>query len=798
MRLYAVLAAVCSGSISEPDFHFPRSRRLFPHLAPRNCELHWTPHFVFIMGQRTVASNRPVRALALREHDHGAASRRLSLDASAPTDEVYRDLAYQFLRMSRPTRRATVADDDCSAPASICVSPDGCRSLIVDSPRPYNRRHSSFEPGTMPDLAYRVKEPVHNPRKHQRGSPSTDSLGEQPESIGERHCKRISGDSGYGSDTRRRRRERSRDAPNRRVVSFQVPSGPGACASRFSASESESDETLSLPRRPKRHLRRHSLVADTKTTRTPTSITRNEGEIAAIESHKPRLPQPCSANGLRRVKGIMTLRPKASAGQPSPSRPEIEGPVGPGISTSNDCRKPETNLQVEASTLSPAVHITVHPVERGEPRRVSVPRIFLANCHTNKVIARPFSFVEEQSDSVYDSNDDSSVESSVFSIPDSPMEPCQLQLDDPFAPHLDAVVTISLRRYRDWQARQRGGQGGQGQAQRVSPNTPDSSRSSRKRSHSDQPDQPTSDGDSNVVPGSKRPKVPAHHSRMLACPFWKKNPENHRHCYKKVLSKIKYVKSHLYRFHEAPITCPCCGVEFQNEGARDQHLRARRCDVVESGYMANHEGLSRAQMRQVSRRANPKQSEEEQWFAIWDTIFPDDPPPSSAYIDNVLSEDLCNFREFYTSAGTDIILDYLGAHDPEFAHSDRRSVYERVAMDQALDRIYEQWVTGRGLRQEAQGHAITPPQTEPSNTTESANASRMSLAYGNSLGQEPMLNSYVADDILPVPASALQFAGQDFGELDFRVDAHYDAHTQGLLDDLEGMFPGADERQYTS
>ncbi|KAK2023143.1 hypothetical protein LX32DRAFT_163003 [Colletotrichum zoysiae] len=538
------------------------------------------------MGHKTVASNRPAGVWSTEGHD-GASAQRMSVDAPARTDEASR--------------------------------------------------------GTVSSLAYRAKDPAHNPRKHQRGSPSLGDIDieEQAESTGERHIKRISGDSGYGSDTQRIRCE--------------------------------------------------------------------EGIYSYDRCTEPAQSPLHSSKGLRRVKGTATLRPK-----------------------------------------------------------IDIPSL---------------------SDSSNDSGDESSVESSVFSIPSSPIEPCEPDRDDPLAPHFDAVVANVLERFRHWQVRQRGGQGGRSQARRPSSNTTDSGRSSRKRWHSELPEHPASDEEVLPAPGFKRPKVPAPPTRTLACPFWKKNPDNHRQCYKKVLSKIKYVKSHLYRFHPAPIACPCCGAEFQSEEVRDEHLRARRCEVVERGDIAGHEGLTAERMRQVSRRADPRLSEEEQWFVIWDIIFPNTPRPSSAYIDGVLSEDVCNFHEFFSNSGNDIILHYFSLQDPDFARGDRAALYDRFVRDRVLERIYEQWATGRGLRRphdaDADADDFTPPQSIP---TESELPSRASSAHGNPPQTSPR-------DIQPVPESALDFAGHGFDEADFGgEDDSYDSYTQSLFDDLAGMFPGADYR----
>ncbi|GKT60076.1 hypothetical protein ColTof4_00215 [Colletotrichum tofieldiae] len=740
------------------------------------------------MGHKTVASNRLARVWSPERQD-GAATQRASVDGSSRTDEASKDLAYQFLVMNRAARRATVADDNYYGTPSSCVPSRDRTAMAVEPTQPQGRRHSSFEPGTLPSLAYRVKEPAHNPRKHQRGSPSLDGIEEQTEPAEERHSKRISGDSGYGSDTQRRRCEQRKSASDSQGVSIEVLPKSKVIVISCPASDSEHDEALSVPRLPKRRLRRHSLAADIKTTDTTTAVARNRHRDSVMESSGPARSQSHSSQGLRRVKGTTALRPEIDP-QPRPSRPRIKIATMPNAIDSDIRHAHEPKLLLKTPTWSPTSRETPRPMIQRQPRPVSGPPTLPVNWHANGIPTLVFSPVEEQSDSSNDSGDESSVESSVFSIPNSPIEPCELAPDDPFAPHFDAVITNVLERFRDWQVQKRGGRGERGQARRVSSNTVDSGRSSRKRSHSEMPEHPASDEDVHMVPGSKRPKVLTPPTKTLACPFWKKDPDNHRQCYKKVLSKIKYVKTHLYRFHAAPITCPCCGAEFQSEDVRDEHLRARRCEVVEQGYIASHEGLTPGRMRQVSKRADPRHSEEEQWFVIWDTIFPNTPRPSSAYIDGVLSEDVCNLHEFFANSGNDIILDYFSVHDPDFARSDRISLYERFVRDRVLERIYEQWATRRGLRQPHGANDFTPPQSNP---TESEHPSRASSAHGNPFSQGPV-QTYLAEDIQPVPASDLQFAGQGFEDLDAGGDSYCDSHTQDLLDDLEGMFSGAGQQ----
>ncbi|KAK1993628.1 hypothetical protein LX36DRAFT_673699 [Colletotrichum falcatum] len=742
------------------------------------------------MGHKTITSNHPAMFWSAEGHDV-AAAQRMSVDAPVRADEASRDLAYQFLRMNRTARLAAVASDRYTDVPPGCVSSRHRDTMAAETSQPQGRRHSSFEPGSVSSLAYRAKEPVHNPRKHQRGSPSLGDIEEQTESTGEPHFKRISGDSGYGSDTQRIRCEQSiyasdRQRDNSKVVVISRP-----------ASDSECDEALGVPRRPKRRIRRHSLAADTKAAGTEKPVDRDYSQDSAMESAEPEASLFHSSKSLRRVKGTDTLRPKINP-QSGPPKPRMRTTTMPNIISSGSGHADRPSLLLKTTTWPPSGQDTAQPAAQRQPRPVSGPPTLPPNWHANAIPKLVFSAVEEQSDSSGDSGDESSVESGVFSTPNSPIEPCELDRDDPFASHSDAVVASVLERFRDWQVRQRGGRGGRGgrdQARRLSSNTSDSGRSSRKRSHSELPEHSASDEDVHAAPGLKRPKVPAPPTRTLACPFWKKNPDGHRQCYKKVLSKIKYVKSHLYRCHPAPITCPCCGVGFPSEEARDEHLRARRCEVVERGHIADHEGLTAERMRQVSKRADPRHSEEEQWFVVWDIVFPNTPRPSSAYIDGALSEDVCNLREFFTNAGNDIVLDFFSLRDPDFARSDRAALYGRFVRDRVLERIYEEWAAARGLpRQQQQqrqrqrqrqqapdANDFTPPQSVP---TESELPSRSSSAHGNPPTQEPA-RAYSAEDMQSVPEIDLQFAGQGFyEEADVGGDWYYDEQTQSLIEEL--------------
>ena len=177
-----------------------------------------------------------------------------------------------------------------------------------------------------------------------------------------------------------------------------------------------------------------------------------------------------------------------------------------------------------------------------------------------------------------ESDGDTSMEYDCFSVSESSDDLPPIRPDDPSAPRLGLAVNELMKHYDSWRSRQGNTASEQG-ANGKGPRWPgkDSGRA-KKRSQPDQESPTTGDDDSDAVTKtSKRRKSIAQNGRKLACPFWKRDQDAHRDCYKKVLSAIKYVKSHLYKFHETPIFCPVCGETFRDEGVRDLHIRARCC-----------------------------------------------------------------------------------------------------------------------------------------------------------------------------------------------------------------------------
>lgn len=178
----------------------------------------------------------------------------------------------------------------------------------------------------------------------------------------------------------------------------------------------------------------------------------------------------------------------------------------------------------------------------------------------------------------------------------------------------------------------------------------------------------------------------------LACPFWKRDSEVHRKCYRYALSRIRDVKQHLHRCHITPWRCVRCGETFSNEETRNNHWRAEPvCQIRE---VVTHD-LSETQLKALAKKSNPKLTEEDQWFIIWDIVFPEITRPSSPYIDSELSEDLSQFREFWQNHGPDILtrtVDLSSLHDMS---EEQKQQYLRTVLKACFEVIFNNWLSSR-------------------------------------------------------------------------------------------------------
>ncbi|KAK3386737.1 hypothetical protein B0H63DRAFT_540787 [Podospora didyma] len=200
--------------------------------------------------------------------------------------------------------------------------------------------------------------------------------------------------------------------------------------------------------------------------------------------------------------------------------------------------------------------------------------------------------------------------------------------------------------------------------------------------------------------------------KTLACPFWKRDPFKHIDCFKHRLTKIAYVKQHIDRKHAPKFYCTRCFIIFPDQQCLNHHDRNVICRRDPS---ASLDGITYQQHRQLTRKSQSHASDAEKWFAVWDIVFPDTPRPSSAYVNQDLSQDLCLFQEFEESRGSAILLEELRASGiPSLSDEETSSTLARV-LRQGLSRVHEQWLAAYTSSSSTRSTTSNPASDEPTN-----------------------------------------------------------------------------------
>ncbi|KAI3324069.1 hypothetical protein HD806DRAFT_494008 [Xylariaceae sp. AK1471] len=141
--------------------------------------------------------------------------------------------------------------------------------------------------------------------------------------------------------------------------------------------------------------------------------------------------------------------------------------------------------------------------------------------------------------------------------------------------------------------------------------------------------------------GKKKPRTSANHSRKLACPFFKHNPDlygKNMTCRGHSWDTVHRIKEHLFRTHTQPEgRCHRCLVVFENVPDLQQHQRkAVPCDVIENAVGETYIDAPTAQRlrRKSAKGSIPKKSEFVKWKEMFNLLFPDVEPIPSPYYDD--------------------------------------------------------------------------------------------------------------------------------------------------------------------
>ncbi|KUI66482.1 hypothetical protein VM1G_02342 [Cytospora mali] len=188
------------------------------------------------------------------------------------------------------------------------------------------------------------------------------------------------------------------------------------------------------------------------------------------------------------------------------------------------------------------------------------------------------------------------------------------------------------------------------------------------------------------------PPSPNQESQGLACPFWKKDPNRHRKCFKlKGFRRIRDVKQHLRRRHLMPLFCRRCGMQFKdkdqskNEVQLNKHMQA--VDPCHPKKFKKPEGISQRQKELLAKHTARNSGAAAQWQNIWYIVFPSHKAkkPDSAFVYPDQSEDLSSFIDFMQIGGRPLLEGHYA------------TMFNVDGVISIFNKIHDVWRSRRGL-----------------------------------------------------------------------------------------------------
>lgn len=122
----------------------------------------------------------------------------------------------------------------------------------------------------------------------------------------------------------------------------------------------------------------------------------------------------------------------------------------------------------------------------------------------------------------------------------------------------------------------------------------------------------------------------------LACPFQKYNPKRYADCGLREdgFRTVAQMERHLRRCHQRnPNYCPRCMQEFSTELEKNTHVRQAILNPCAEGHGILPEGVSPEVFAWLERRDTLRMTTEEQWYGVWDVIFPTLSGPTTCTFD---------------------------------------------------------------------------------------------------------------------------------------------------------------------
>lgn len=218
---------------------------------------------------------------------------------------------------------------------------------------------------------------------------------------------------------------------------------------------------------------------------------------------------------------------------------------------------------------------------------------------------------------------------------------------------------------------------------------------SRKRKRNEDDDNEDNDRRKSGVPVAARPSETNENTQLWACPFYKKNRHRHRSCGRSILKTMSRVKQHLLRYHQLPIHCESCSLTFTDENKRIEHTRMETSCLVKDPIV--WDAVSKTQKEELSKKTSPKNTPRQNWYRIFDLLFPGISSPESPYLEGLESQELRCIVKFAETESVGIISEILAS--PQGISTitpEDLALYLTSITQEFVNLLFERWeTTGR-------------------------------------------------------------------------------------------------------
>uniref|UniRef100_A0A8H7K1V3 C2H2-type domain-containing protein n=1 Tax=Bionectria ochroleuca TaxID=29856 RepID=A0A8H7K1V3_BIOOC len=171
----------------------------------------------------------------------------------------------------------------------------------------------------------------------------------------------------------------------------------------------------------------------------------------------------------------------------------------------------------------------------------------------------------------------------------------------------------------------------------------------------------------------------------FSCPYYRRKPEKYQACLLgHDLQSIEDVIHHLQEDHTEPPYCPICRQPFERALVRDNHVRARVCQVSQGEV----DGVNERQKRRLEKQDRIQLGETKRWARIWKTVFPSSDDVPQPYMSLGAEREISIIRDFWKVKGLSMVSEYMEKQDTPDQHEPVKiAALSKLVLQDILNRV---------------------------------------------------------------------------------------------------------------